>query len=159
MKKFNSNSIITAFVLSFVFGLTGVVAAATAVNLGTANNFAVLAGSTITNTGTSVINGDLGLSPGTSVTGFPPGVLNGTQYVANAAAVQWSMVVVFMNSFSRELGCLRFVSGLLLAGFASALLGSVTSDGITFGWNITSRAFDSPNQVGLYGRLRGERFV
>lgn len=69
-------------------GLAGLAMAATTVNLGTVDNFAVLGGSTITNTGTSVINGDLGLSPGTSVTGFPPGVLNGTQYVANAVAVQ-----------------------------------------------------------------------
>ncbi len=65
-----------------------VVLAATSVNLGSADSFAVLAGSTITNTGPSVINGDLGISPGTAVTGFPPGTINGTQEVANAVAVQ-----------------------------------------------------------------------
>jgi hypothetical protein len=58
------------------------------VNLGSADSFAILAGSTVTNTGSSVITGNLGLSPGSSVTGFPPGSLSGLQQVANAAAVQ-----------------------------------------------------------------------
>ena len=71
-----------------VLGLAGLVQAATTVNLSTADNFVVLAGSTITNTGSSVINGDLGLSPGSAVTGFPPGILNGTQHIADAVVVQ-----------------------------------------------------------------------
>ena len=48
------------------------------VELSAANTFAILAGSSITNTGGTEITGDMGLSPGTSVGGFPPGVLNGT---------------------------------------------------------------------------------
>jgi len=71
-----------------VLGVAGLVMAATAVNLGTADSFAVLGGSTVTNTGTTVVNGDLGLSPGLSVTGFLPGVVNGTQHVANTTATQ-----------------------------------------------------------------------
>ena len=63
-------------------------AAATAtVGLGTAGAYAVLAGTTVTNTGPSVISGDLGVSPGTAVTGFPPGTVNsGTINAGNAAA-------------------------------------------------------------------------
>lgn len=58
------------------------------VALGNSSYFAVLAGSAITNTGSTVITGDLGLSPGTSVGGFPPGTLNGTLRVNDAIANQ-----------------------------------------------------------------------
>ncbi|MFL5729083.1 MAG: ice-binding family protein [Cytophagaceae bacterium] len=59
------------------------------VSLGSdASTLAVLAGSSVTNTGNTIITGDLGLSPGTSVGGFPPGILNGTQHINDAIANQ-----------------------------------------------------------------------
>ena len=49
---------------------------------------AVSAGSTIVNTGNTVLNGDLDLSPGSVVSGFPPGIVTGTQHIDDATAVQ-----------------------------------------------------------------------
>jgi hypothetical protein len=67
---------------------TGASAAQLPVNLGTAGNYEVLAGTSVTNTGLSKITGNLGVSPGTGLIGFPPGTITGTQDVGDAAAVQ-----------------------------------------------------------------------
>jgi len=57
-------------------------------NIGTASNFAVLGSSTVTNTGNTVITGNLGVSPGTAITGFPPGIVFGTTYAGGPVATQ-----------------------------------------------------------------------
>ncbi|MDZ7737906.1 MAG: ice-binding family protein [Bacteroidales bacterium] len=51
-------------------------------------DFALLAGTAVTNTGNTEITGDLGLSPGTSVDGFPPGVITGTIRINGDLATQ-----------------------------------------------------------------------
>jgi hypothetical protein len=58
------------------------------VPLATAASYSVLGGQTVTNTGPSVLGQGLGLSPGTSITGFPPGTVLGTTNATNAAAAQ-----------------------------------------------------------------------
>src|ERR1700721_4546270 len=81
------------------------VAATAPVGLGTAGSFAVLAGTTVTNTGPSTISGDLGVSPGTAVTGFPPGtVSNGTIHSADgvAAGAQSDLTTAYNDAAGRS---------------------------------------------------------
>jgi hypothetical protein len=64
-------------------------AQAAPVNLATAGSFVVLGGSTVTNTGPSVLNGDLGVAPGTALVGFGlPAVVNGATHANDAVAQQ-----------------------------------------------------------------------
>lgn len=58
---------------------------AQAQSLGAAATFSVLGGSTVTNTGPTILIGDLGVSPGSAITGFPPGSVTGTIYVGSAS--------------------------------------------------------------------------
>jgi hypothetical protein len=72
-----------------VFAAIPIAAKASAVGLGTAQPFVVLSGSGVTNTGPSVLNGDLGVSPGTSLSGFGlPAVVNGATHANDAVAAQ-----------------------------------------------------------------------
>ncbi|WP_393059086.1 ice-binding family protein [Streptomyces sp. LN549] len=78
--------------------------AATLVPLGTAESFAVLAGSTVTNDGFSVVTGDVGVHPGSDVTGFPPGlVAGGTIHEADGVAMQAKadLVTAYDNAFGQ----------------------------------------------------------
>ncbi len=71
-----------------VFSPPATAAIVATVPLATAGNYSVLGGQTVTNTGPSVLGQSLGLSPGTSITGFPPGTVLGTTDTTNAAAAQ-----------------------------------------------------------------------
>jgi hypothetical protein len=69
-------------------------------------NFSVLAGSTVTNTGPTVISGDVGVSPGTAVTGFPPGLTGGAIHRADGAAgqAQSALIVGYNDAAGRSGG-------------------------------------------------------
>jgi hypothetical protein len=106
------------------------------VQLGTAGNFAVLAGSTVTNTGPSVISGSVGLAPGSAVTGFPPGiVLAGTTQVANGVALQ--------------------AKNDLVTGYndAAGRSSSATVSGDLAGRTLTPGVYTSASSLGLSGNL------
>jgi len=75
--------------VAFICCASPALAVATAPSLGTTQTFGVLGATTVTNTGNTLIRGDLGLSPGTAVTGFPPGIVvpPGTTHVTDAVAL------------------------------------------------------------------------
>src|SRR5687768_14287950 len=85
-------------------------------SLGTAQAFAVLGGSTVTNTGASVITGDLGVSPGSAVTGFPPGIVTGTIHAANATALQAKSDLVTQYNALTAAACTSNLTGQNLGG-------------------------------------------
>jgi hypothetical protein len=84
--------------------------------LGSATDFAVLGGSTVTNTGPSVITGDLGVSPGTSITGFPPGIVSGVTHAGDAVASQAQLDVTTAYNALAAMAPMQDLTGQDLGG-------------------------------------------
>ena len=132
---------IAAVVLIAVSGAGTASASQPQVNLGTTAAFAVMAGSTVTNTGPSSLAGDLGLYPGTAITGFPPGKLtSGTVYVAPsgvAKQAQADLATAYNDAAGRtpattvsaDLGGQTLAPGVYKASSSIGLTGTVTLDG------------------------------
>ena len=127
-------------VLASLLGATSPAFAQTAPSLGSAQSFAVLGGSTVTNTGSSTISGDLGVSPGSAVTGFPPGVVvNGTIHAADAlaGAAQTSLTAAYTNLAGQactqdltgqDLGGKTLTAGVYCFSSSAQLTGTLTLD-------------------------------
>jgi hypothetical protein len=120
--------------------ISGAGAATAPVGLGTAGTYAVLAGQTVTNTGSTTVHGNLGLSPGSAVTGFPPGLVSsGVIHAADAAALtaKADLTTAFNDAAGRastgaisaNLGGQTLVPGVYTGG-ALALGGVLTLDGL-----------------------------
>jgi uncharacterized protein with beta-barrel porin domain len=123
---------------------------AQAPNLGTVATFAVLGGSTVTNTGPTVLNGtaanpgNLGVSPGSAVVGFPPGILAGPGaaiHVSDALAIQAQIDLttayntlagrpVTTNLTGQNLGGLTLTPGVYSFSSAAQLTGALTLNGL-----------------------------
>jgi hypothetical protein len=119
------------------FALTLLLAVAAQAQLGSASMFGVLGASTVTNTGNTVIDGDLGVYPGTSITGFPPGIVNGTIYDGDAVAMQAQTDALAAYNFflglssnenltGQNLGGLELTPGVYSFNSSAQLTGALT---------------------------------
>ena len=126
-------------------------AAVAPVGLGTAGSFGVLAGTTVTNTGTSIITGDLGVSPGTAVTGFPPGIVSsGTVHTADGVAegAQSDLTTAYNDAAGRaqtaSVGAFIGAGETLSPGVYKA------SSSLDVGGALTLNAHGDPNAVFIF---------
>jgi hypothetical protein len=133
--------ILSALFVLCILPVTGAAQSPAPVNLGCAENFAILAGSTITSTGFSIVDGDIGLLPGSAITGFPPAiVVNGSIFINNQIATNGKICLnaafndaagrtpvptgPFLNPGSGNIGGLTLVPGLYKFTSSATLSGS-----------------------------------
>jgi hypothetical protein len=117
-------------------------AAATGPSLGAARSFAALGSTTVTSTGLTVITGDVGVSPGTAITGFPPATVTGGSIHANdATAIQAHADAALAygtleglssipanNRSGTDLGGLTLAPGVYKFNSSAQLTGNLTLD-------------------------------
>jgi len=106
------------------------------VPLGTTSGFTILAGSTVTSTGGTAVTGDLGVSPGSAQTGFPPGTVSGTIHLADPAAqAQVDLTAAYNDAAGRttapvtvsgDLTGLTLTPGLYKSTSSLAISGALT---------------------------------
>jgi len=91
----NSRALIAIVGIAFVIAIGAMAGTAAnaaivpTVGLGTAATYSILAGTpSITNTGATTIDRDVGIHPAASITGFPPGIIAGAVHAGDAVALQ-----------------------------------------------------------------------
>jgi hypothetical protein len=148
-KDLAGNALAANFIWSFT--TAGSAAGQAPVVLGSATTFVVLAGSTVANTGASIINGDLGLSPGTAVTGFPPGIVNGTIHATDPAAAQaqLDLTVAYNDAAGRTVGAITVAGNLGGQTLAPGLYKSTSTLEISSG-DLTLDAQGDANAVFIF---------
>jgi Ice-binding-like len=109
------------------------------VPLASAGTYGVLGGATVTSAGLTVINGDLGVSPGTAYTGFPPGIVNGNIHAGDpvAAKAESDLGIAYGNAVARknptavpaDVGGMTLTAGLYNAPTTLAISSTLTLNG------------------------------
>jgi hypothetical protein len=119
------------------------------VALGSATTFAVLAGSAVTSTGGSTVNGDLGVNPGTALTGAP--VVNGTIHLGDPAAAQaqLDLTTAYNDAAGRTVGAISLAGNLGGQTLTPGLYKSISSLEISSG-NLTLDAQGDANAVFIF---------
>jgi hypothetical protein len=122
------------------------------VGLGSAATFAVLAGKPgVTNSGSTVIGGNLGVHPGSRVTGFPPGLVNGETHPSDAAAqgAKVDLVAAYDDAAGRT-PAVVVADGVL--GGSTLVPGVYTAGGVTLGLagRLTLDGQGDPNAVWIF---------
>ena len=133
---------LTARIVMTMTALISLAGNAHAQFLGTAEEFGVLAGTTVTNTGPSVIMGNIGVSPGSAIVGFPPGIVvpPGTIHAGNAVAAQAQVDLTTayntlmglpsqVNLTGQNLGGLVLTAGVYSFATSAQLTGVLTLNG------------------------------
>ena len=134
----------TAFCLPFlaVAVLLTTVPLTAQISLGTAQSFGVLGGSAVTNTGATTVNGNVGVSPGSAVSGFPPGIVVGGAIHSNdavATQAQSDLTTAYNNIAStpctvdltgQNLGGLTLTPGVYCFTTSAQLTGALTLDAL-----------------------------
>ena len=122
----------------------------TTVPLGTAASFAVLAGSGITNTGGSVVRGDIGTFPTATVTGFPPGIVTGTDHRGDA--VTQGAKADLVGAYNAAAGKAPVTTIGTELGGSSLAAGTYAATSGTFGLtgNLTLNAAGDPSAVWVF---------
>jgi hypothetical protein len=117
----------------------------------TAEDYSVLAGTTVTNTGPTVLAQNLGLSPGSDITGFPPGIVNGVveQTTGAAATAQLDLTAAYLEAAARPLNetVSSDLTGLTLVGGVYA--GPAKSP-LSLAGNLTLDGAGDPNSVFIF---------
>jgi uncharacterized protein (TIGR03437 family) len=142
---------LSVFLLCTAFAVSLTAASQAPVTLGAAANFAVLAGSTVTSTGLSQVTGNVGVSPGTAVTGFPPATVNGAIFAGDPTAAQAiaDLTTAFNDAAGRTVAPVPVAGNLGGQTLAPGLYKSTSSLAISSG-DLTLDAQGDANAVFIF---------